>query len=165
MELAEADCIIDYFHGATPEHLEQLGVDPSRLPDRTRWREILARELGLPIPERRALAVLWEADGRTVGFSTADKITFGREAHMHLHVVDPERRRRGVGVACVRETVKLYFELLRLERLWCEPNAFNVAPNRTLQRAGFTYVKTHRTVPGWINFHQPVTQWVIARPP
>jgi hypothetical protein len=45
--------------------------------------------------------------------------------------------------------------------LFCEPNAFNVAPNRTLQRAGFKYVKTHMTVPGLLNFHQAVTRWVF----
>ena len=31
MELAEVDLIIDYFHSATSEHLEILGVDPSTL--------------------------------------------------------------------------------------------------------------------------------------
>ena len=52
---------------------------------------------------------------------------------------------------------------LKLKRLFCEPNAFNVAPNRTLQKAGFKYLKTHMTVPGPLNFHQAVTRWVIER--
>jgi hypothetical protein len=47
--------------------------------------------------------------------------------------------------------------------LFCEPNAFNVAPNRTLQKAGFKYLKTHMTVPSALNFHQAVTRWVIER--
>src|SRR4051812_10305101 len=29
MELAEVDLIIDYFHSATPEHLEIIGIDPT----------------------------------------------------------------------------------------------------------------------------------------
>lgn len=81
---------------------------------------------------------------------------------MHLHIVHPDRR-RAVGVRCVRETGQLYFEVLRLERLICEPNAFNVEPNGTLQRAGFRYEKTHITVPGWLNYHQAVTCWVVER--
>jgi hypothetical protein len=28
---------------------------------------------------------------------------------------------------------------------------------------GFKYVKTYRTVPGAINFHQAVTRWVLER--
>ncbi len=75
----------------------------------------------------------------------------------------PERRNGGVGVQCVRLSVDLYFETLKLRALFCEPNAFNVAPSRTVQAAGFKYVKTHITVPGPLNFHQPVTRWVIER--
>lgn len=85
---------------------------------------------------------------------------------MHLHIVDPQRRRSGVGTACVRETTELYFNALALSRIYCEPNAFNVAPNRTLQSAGFRYVKTYKTVPGPVHYHQAVTRWVLeARPP
>jgi hypothetical protein len=32
-----------------------------------------------------------------------------------------------------------------------------------LQAAGFKYVKTHETVPGPLNFHQPVTRWMLER--
>jgi len=66
-----------------------------------------------------------------------------------------------MGTVCVRETVRLYFDSLDLRRLLCEPNAFNVAPNRTLQSAGFRYVKTYRTVPAPLNYHQAVTRWVF----
>lgn len=75
----------------------------------------------------------------------------------------PPRRNSGIGAACVRLTVDLYFERLKLKRLFCEPHAFNVAPNRTLQKAGFKYLKTHMTVPGPLNFHQAVNRWVIER--
>lgn len=82
---------------------------------------------------------------------------------MHLHVTDPQRRASGIGAACVRESARLYFERLKLERLFCEPHAFNVAPNRTLQKAGFRYGKTHRTLPGPLNYSQAVTRWVLER--
>ncbi len=81
-----------------------------------------------------------------MGFSTADKIVYGEQAHMHLHIIDPQHRRSGIGSACVRQTTDLYFATLALRLLFCEPNAFNVAPNRTLQSAGFRYVKTYMTV-------------------
>ncbi len=161
MALDEAGLIIDYFHGSTPEHLEMLGVDHSRLPSRQRWRERFAGECEESVHDRSTLLVIWELDGVPVGFSTCDKIVYGEEAHMHLHVVDPQRRRSGIGSACVRETVALYFKTLALRRLFCEPNAFNVAPNRTLQSVGFRYVKTYETVPGPPNYHQPVTRWVF----
>jgi RimJ/RimL family protein N-acetyltransferase len=163
MMVDEFDLIIEYFFRATPEHLEMLGVDPTRLPARESWRERFQRECALPIERRAWIVVIWLLDNLPVGFSTSDKITFGEQANMHLHVTDAERRHQGIGVECLRHSVDIYFERLKLKRLFCEPNAFNVAPNRTLQKAGFKYVKTHMTVPGPLNFHQAVTRWVMER--
>ena len=161
MTLDEVDHIIDYFHSAAPEHLEMMGVDPTRLPTRSDWRERYQRELTLPPTERSVLMVIWLDGERCIGFSTADKITFGEQANMHLHIVEPVGRGQGAGVECVRSSAAFYFETLQLKRLFSEPNAFNIAPNRTLQKAGFKYLKTHLTVPGPLNFHQAVTQWVM----
>ncbi len=163
MVLAEVDVVIDYFHDASPEHLETLGVDPTRLPARHQWRKLYEADFAVPPSSRRSFLVLWERDERPVGFSTADKIRLGDEAYMHLHVLDAADRASGLGVEAVRRSVDIYFETLELERLYCEPNAFNVAPNRTLQKAGFKYLKTHMTVPGPLNYHQAVTRWVIER--
>lgn len=58
---------------------------------------------------------------------------------MHLHILSPVMRRKGLGVEFVKESARTYFQVLELERLFSEPNAFNVAPNRTLQRAGFRF--------------------------
>lgn len=159
---SEAKVIIEYFLQATPEYLEILGVDPSRLPPPQSWRERFQRQSALPIERRGWIAVIWLLDGQPVGFSTSDKIVYGEQANMHLHVTDPERRNQGVGAECVRRSADINFERLRLKWLFCEPNAFNVAPNRALQKAGFKYLKTHMTVPGPLN-HQAVTRWVIER--
>jgi RimJ/RimL family protein N-acetyltransferase len=160
---SEVDLIMGYFFKSSPEHLETLGVDPSRLFPAEHWRERLQRECTLPIERRNAMLVIWLSDDGPIGFSTADKIAYGEQANMHLHVIDPERRKQGIGTECVRRSVDLYFDRLKLKRLFCEPNAFNVAPNRTLQKAGFKYLKTHMTVPGPLNFHQAVTRWVMER--
>jgi RimJ/RimL family protein N-acetyltransferase len=163
MTLSETGLIIDYFHNATPEHLEMMGVDPSRLPRRAEWLERYAREYALPIEQRSTFLAIWLDEDRPVGFSTCNPLYYGDRAHMHLHVLVPENRRRGIGVACVKLSAALYFERLKLKRLFCEPNAFNVGPNRTLHKAGFQYLKTHMTVPGAINYHQAVTRWVMER--
>jgi RimJ/RimL family protein N-acetyltransferase len=165
MRLEEVELIVDYFHRSAPEHLEMLGVDPTRLRPREQWLEYYAQEYSKPIEKRQAYLVIWKTGDMPIGFSTADKIVYGKEAYMHLHIVSPEHRKAGTGAACVRESVKIYFEALKLERLFCEPNAFNVAPNRTLQAAGFKYLKTHMTVPGPLNYHQAVTRWVLERRP
>ena len=163
MTIDETDLISDYFHTSTVEHLEMMGVDPSRLFTSQAWRQRYEQDYALPRDHRALMAVVWLDDDTPVGFSTADKIVFGERANMHLHVLALERRNSGLGVPCVRLTVDLYFETLKLKSLFCEPNAFNPAPSRTVQAAGFRYVKTHMTVPGPLNYHQAVTRWVIER--
>lgn len=115
------------------------------------------------LPKNETLFVIWLSGDQPIGFSTSDKIIHGDQAGVHLHVIDPERRNQGVGAECVRRSADLYFERLKLKRLFCEPNAFNVAPSRTLQKAGFKYLKTYMTVPSPFNFRQAVTCWVMAR--
>jgi RimJ/RimL family protein N-acetyltransferase len=165
MESAEVDIIIDYFHRATPEFLNTLGVDPAKLPDPGRWRTHHQQEFSLPLEKRKSLLVLWLAGSEPIGFSTADKIKLGDEAHMHLHITRPEKRSAGAGAELVKQTARIYFDTLKIRRLFCEPYALNTAPNRTLQRAGFTYIKTYETIPGPLNFHQAVTRWRLERPP
>lgn len=163
MTLDEVNLVIDYFYSSTPEHLEMMGVDPSRLLSRQAWHARFASESALPAGERQLYPVIWLLDDRPIGYSSCDRITFGERANMHLHVIPPEHRNRGIGRECVRQSVTIYFRQFRLKELFCQPHALNVPAHRTLQAAGFKYVKTYMTVPGPINFHQPVTQWVIRR--
>ena len=141
MELPEVDLIVEYFHQSTLEYLETLGVDPTRVLDAPTWRSRFAGDYREPIAKRKALAVVWEMDGEKVGFSTADKITFGCEARIHLHILCSDQRVQGLGTACVKLTIQIYFETLILKRLFCEPNAFNVTLNSTLQKVFFKYLK------------------------
>lgn len=163
MRLDETGIIVDYFHTSTPEHLDTLGVDPTRLPDPARWRQRYELEYAKPLPERDAFQVVWLLDDEVVGFSTVDKLQFGEQANMHLHIVKPDRRQSGMGVQFVRLSARLYFETLQLVRLFCQPNALNTAPNRTLQAAGFRYVKTLMTAPSPLNYRQPITRWVLEQ--
>lgn len=165
MELHEVGIRIDYFHDASDDHLRSLGVDRRLLPSRAEWYQLYLTDYARPIHHRDNYSLLWELDGEVIGFSSTDQITFGEQAFMHLHIVDPSRRRAGMGTEFVRQSATVYFRTLKLQRLYCQPNAFNVAPNRTLQRAGFRYVYTKRLAPSPINFPQPVTRWVLAAPP
>jgi RimJ/RimL family protein N-acetyltransferase len=161
MELADFAVRVAYFHDSTDEHLARLGIDRSRLPDPAEWQDSFARNLALPIDQRSEHGVVWELAGEWVGFSTADQIQFGAEAHMHLHIVDPARRAAGLGTQFVRLTAAYYCTTLRLARLYCEPNAFNVAPNRTLQNAGFRYVRSRQCRPAPVNGYQTTTIWLF----
>src|SRR6202012_4243934 len=162
--LAEVGFRIDYFHDASDEYLQTLGVERAQLPEREAWHAPYEHEFSLPIRERESYLLGWELDGELVGFSTADPFTFGVEAFMHLHIRMPDRRRQGLGTEFVQRSADEYFRTLELRRLLCQPNAFNVAPNRTLQAAGFRYDRTEVCRPHPLNFEQPITRWVLERP-
>jgi hypothetical protein len=76
---------------------------------------------------------------------------------MHLYIADPYCH--GLGTKFVRVSAREYFRVLQLTRLFCPPNAFNLAPNRTRERAGFRYHFPPMVAPGPVNFRQPVTRW------
>ena len=164
MHVSEVGIRIRYFHEASDDFLIALGVDRELLPTPEAWRSFHERDYEQPLPKRENYTLLWELDEQAVGFSSLDHIVFGEEAFMHLHIVEHSWRRRGLGANFVKLSASKYFEVFELKHLYCEPNALNVAPNRTLQRAGFTYLFSHETAPGPINFRQVTTRWVLERP-
>lgn len=163
MRLSEVAIRIDYFHNATDEHLLLIGVDRALLPSRAAWLKFYENDYTLPVEKRANYSLIWEVDDVVVGFSTVDRIEYGNEAFMHLHILQGHHRRRGMGTEFVKRSVAMYCSKLDLRRIYCQPNAFNVAPNRTLQNAGFRYVFTKEMTPSSINFKQPVTRWVFER--
>jgi len=163
LRLDEVPVRIAYFHDASDEYLRKLGVDRALLPSRADWLAYYEEDFARPIAERETYNLAWELDGRLVGFSSTDHIEFGEQALMHLHIIEEPNRRHGLGTEFVRRSADAYFDALELQRLFCQPNAYNVAPNRTLQRAGFRYVYSAEMQPSTINFVQPVTRWVIER--
>jgi RimJ/RimL family protein N-acetyltransferase len=165
MRLDEVAIRIDYFHDASDEYLRMLGVVREGLLSREAWRAFYEQDFTRPIAERANYLMAWERDGEIVGMSIADQYTFGDHAFMHLHILDPSRRHSGLGAEFVRLTAAHLFEVLALKRLYCQPNAFNIAPNRTLQRAGFRYEFTKELAPRPTDFLQPLTRWVLEASP
>ncbi|HTU30594.1 MAG TPA: GNAT family protein [Solirubrobacteraceae bacterium] len=165
MQLEEVGIRIDYFHDASDDDLRLIGVQRERLLSREAWREFYEADFARPIRDRINYLLAWELDGDVVGMAIADQFTFGEQAFMHLHILNAERRRTGLGTEFVKLTAAHLFKALALRRLYCQPNAFNVAPNRTLQRAGFRYEFTRELAPRPTDFPQPLTRWVLEAPP
>ncbi|MEO1014034.1 MAG: GNAT family protein [Pseudomonadota bacterium] len=152
-----------YFHRASDELLALMGVDRSLLPAPDLWTDQLGEQLARPPRERTHFLLSWLEDGQPIGFSTADSFQDGASARIHLHVFEAGGRQRGVGRACLLDSVRLYFDVLDVDLLISEPHAFNTAPNRTLQSVGFRFVKTYKATPGPFNLPQTVNRWELGR--
>ena len=64
---------------------------------------------------------------------------------MHLHLWKSSVRQKEADAALVKLTLPFFFENLRLKDLFCEPYALNPAPNKTLAKTGFEFVKEYIT--------------------
>ena len=164
-ELTEEDIppLIEYWVNATPDFLAGMGADINNIPPREEWEKMLREQISQPYREKKSYCIIWLLDDEPIGHSNVNKIRFGEEAYMHLHLWNNDTRQQGLGTQFVKLTIPLFFEMLKLRQLFCEPYALNPAPNRILEKTGFRFVKEYTTTPGWLNFEQPVKLWKLSR--
>lgn len=163
MELRDIDKFGDYWFNATPEFLVGMGVDLKKLPTKESFKKLISKTIETPIDRKSAYYLIWELNNRPIGHTNVNKIEFGNEAFMHLHIWKPDVRQRGIGTELVKRSLPFYFENLKLVCLYCEPYALNPGPNKTLPKIGFTFEKKYMTIPGILNFEQEVNRWKLTR--
>lgn len=155
--------ICNYWFTASRSHLMAMGVEPSKMIERSALNSMLKTQLALPIRERNSMCYIWEMDGKPIGHCNSNPTRFGQEAKMHLHIWDDNYRRLGIGLQLLEMTIPKFFQQLNLKLLICEPYAQNEAPNRTLAKAGFVFEREHVTTPGGHSFEQPVNTWILTK--
>lgn len=155
--------VLDYWHNLTKDQLESMGADIKKLPSRQKMFEMLALDMALPFDRKSSYALIWLANRHGIGHSNVNKIIYGKEAYMHLHLWMSDMRLQGTGTELVKMSLPYFFENLKLETLFCEPYALNPAPNKVLEKVGFQFEKEYTTTPGYINFEQPVRRWKLTK--
>lgn len=163
IELKDIDLIADYWLESEPDFLINMGVDLNKLPTRSGLRKMLTEQINTSIKGKKSYALIWELDGNQIGHSNVNDIEYGKQATMHLHLWNSNNRKKGIGTELVRKSLPFYFERLKIEKLICEPYALNPAPNKTLEKVGFEFVKKYRTIPGSLNFEQEVNRWELTK--
>ena len=154
--------IVDYFLNSSDEFLTGMGVDVNKLPKKERWVKKLSDDYKKTLENRQFFYVLWKHANHVVGHSNLSDIKYGKEAKMHLHIWDVEKRAKGIGIQFLKQTLPLYFDKFQLKKLICEPMATNDAPKKLLLKTGFKYIKTYAAIPGWINFHQEIDRYELT---
>ncbi len=158
----DIESISDYWLKADPKFLTGMGVDLKKMPNRDEWQGFLSEQLTHSYPEKKSYCIIWQLDRKSIGHSNVNKIIFGNEAYMHLHLWDSENRKKGFGTALVKLTIPYFFNNLKLKKICCETYQLNLEPNKTLENNGFILIKQIITVPGWLNFEQPVNLWELS---
>jgi RimJ/RimL family protein N-acetyltransferase len=158
---AEYERVVAYFHDADDGYLRGMAVDRAKLPPRDAWLDRMVADAARPDRERELCHVGWYVDDVAVGHSNINKIVYGVEAYIHLHLWRADLRRAGAGSELFRRTATYFRTRFALARIYCEPWADNPAPNRVLAKLGARFVERYRTTPGPINLEQEVNRWVI----
>jgi RimJ/RimL family protein N-acetyltransferase len=155
------ELMLDYFYKADEPFLRGMGVDRLKLPLRDSWLDALLVDHEKPDKERDRFYLVWIFRGRRVGHSSINNIIHGIEAFIHLHLWNSKLRKAGLGMEFVRRSANFFFERFNLKKLVCEPWAENPAPNRVLEKLGFTFVRRYRTIPGVIAYEQDVNRYEL----
>lgn len=163
LQLGELPLLADYWLESPAAYLESMGVAVQKLPSRTDFIAQISQQLALPPAKRRSFALVWRLNGEAIGHCNLNPFVFGESGHLHLHIWQTEHRKQGLGLPLLQMSLPMFFDLLQLQQIYCEPYALNPAPNALLAKAGFTFIKTYRTIPGSINFEQEVQQWRLLR--
>ena len=158
---SDTEPLCDYWFGADPEFLAGMGVDPAKMPKRDEWKQMLNDQISQPYEEKQSYCIIWLLNDEPVGHSNVNRIIYGEEAYMHLHIWKEDNRIKGMGVKFIQMTLPCFFVKMKLKKICCEPYALNPAPYKVLEKAGFEFIKEYVTVPGWINFEQPVKHWEL----
>ena len=163
MRLPETKLKIRYFREADTGFLRGMGVDREKLPSEEEWFQLLEEDFARPLEQRQFYYLIWEADEIPIGHCNVNKIVYGQQAHMHLHIWRPDHRGKGGATQLLKPSITHFFHRFQLNQLFCEPYALNPGPNKTLPKLGFQLIKSYETTPGWITFHQPVNLWELDR--
>lgn len=160
---SDIEHIVDYFVNADALFLKGMGADKALLPERAHWIQKLQVEFSKPYEEKNYLYFIWMLDGKAIGHSNVNNIKFGESATMHLHLWERVKRKSGLGFQFIQLTIPHYFEKLQLKKIICEPYAENTAPNKTLKKLGFEFVRAYETIPGPISFQQVVNRYELKK--
>jgi GNAT superfamily N-acetyltransferase len=126
-----------YWRTRSTEELLRMGADLTLMPEAIRHvHETVNPDV-----------IMWEVDGKAVGFTRLDNPHPGQDGEIHLHMLDPDDRRHGLGGRLFLMSVHEYAHRYHLPLLLCQPASANPAPNGMFRKLGIPIARTWVTRP------------------
>jgi len=155
------EALSNYWLTASDDFLKSMGADPAKMPSSQEWFNTLLNQITSPLREKESMHTIWLEDEEAIGHCNVNEIEFGKEGYMHLHIWHEKHRAKGIGAELIKDSLFIFFTVLELDKVYCEPSSYNPAPNKTLEKIGFTFVKKIRKAPSSLALEQDLNQWVI----
>lgn len=162
MVASDVPLVQSYWMELTQSDIARMSVNPQKISIKARQVENYLELAGTEYRDRTIDALMWELNGKPIGVSTLRHILFGDSAEIHLHIIDPLLRRSGYGHRFFALSLEEYFRRFELRLIVCEPSAQNPAPNRLLQKLGFTVARTYVTHPSEVSVEHEVNRYEIT---
>lgn len=143
LESGDIESILNYWFGNSPEFFEKMGIDMTRFPDRETRRTFFIKHIGLSPKKDNAFMMVGESEGKVIGYLLFNCIVPGIEAQVHLHLIDPDYRSKGIASACFSDVIRILPDLVGVKKFIMEPSAGNRAVNSFVQRFGLRPKKTY----------------------
>ncbi len=161
VELGDIPVLNGYWQGLSDADIQRMFIDRSKILTPEEFTERVTKTIGTPLKERNTDPLIWELNGKAVGFTTLTNIERGKTADIHLHIVDPEVRGQGLGTQWFALSLKKYFQRHGLEKIVCTPASTNPGPNALLRGLGVKPVRTFVTTPSPICVEHEVSRYEI----
>src|SRR5688572_11584011 len=149
-ETRDIPMLDQYWQKLSDEDVARMGIDRAKLPTSAEFTARVAKTLETPVKERLADPLIWELDGRAVGFTNLNAFDRPKQAEIHLHLIDKSLRGKGLGAQWFALSLKKYFQRHGLEKIVCQPAAANAGPNGMMRSLGIAPVRTYVTTPSVI---------------
>ena len=147
LEVRDIEFIVGYWTNLDAKDLERMKIDPAKLPEPALFKKKLIDLRKISRDQRMSDSLIWEVDGRAVGFSSLKNIRRGDCGEIHLHLVDAGMRGKGLGPRLLVLSMKEFAGRYDLKTIICQPAASNPHPNGVLRKLGVPPTKTYRTCP------------------
>lgn len=152
---SDAGLVEAYFRSLTPSDHARMQIDPAKFDFGPTFQE------GFKKPKQ--MRVFWEIEGIPCGMMNIRLFKEPIEPGLHLHVLGPKWRGRGLGEKLFLKSCKRLSQLSGYDTLFCEPASTNPFPNKLFKKLGIPIEKTYRTVPSPICYEHEVNRYRITK--
>jgi RimJ/RimL family protein N-acetyltransferase len=128
---ADIEHIVQFWYGSGDDFLDFLGIDRSRLGSQDDTRQRFMQAIRTGDSDQPSLAFAITIDGDYAGYTLLNRYA-PDDNYSHWHITNSELRGMGLSTALYPYRIKMYFEVVPMNRLIHQTRTRNVAVNKML---------------------------------
>jgi RimJ/RimL family protein N-acetyltransferase len=134
--------ILNYWFRSPPGYLEEMGVDPAKMPTEAGMEKMLREKVdeNKKLPSSKLSAVIICYDGQAIGMHTINQLVEGDHGIFHAHICNPEFRRRGLGMLSYPKACRIFIDRFNLKRIVFKTPVGNIGPIRVKEKLGIRQI-------------------------